>query len=131
MRIRASTTNHRPKDEWLTIKSLATSRSTTSSWKSDECTCRPGIADLCELERLDVSNNDLKQIPPELGRVKTIKSIVLDGNPIKSIRRDIIGRGTMAIMKHLRNRLGEPEEGEVGTNLNPPFLFFSHFQNVC
>jgi hypothetical protein len=36
---------------------------------------------------------------------------VLDGNPIKSIRRDIIGKGTMAIMQHLQNRLGEVVDG--------------------
>ena len=48
---------------------------------------------------------------PELARVKTIKSIVLDGNPIKSIRRDIIGKGTAAIMEHLLNRLGESPDG--------------------
>lgn len=48
---------------------------------------------------------------PELARVKSIKSIVLDGNPIKSIRRDIIGKGTAAIMEHLLNRLGESPDG--------------------
>eukprot|EP00041_Stephanoeca_diplocostata_P029005 m.846870 g.846870 ORF g.846870 m.846870 type:complete len:431 (+) comp23477_c1_seq132:634-1926(+) len=42
-----------------------------------------------QLERLDVTNNDLNVLPPELGLLRSLKSIVLDGNPIRSIRRYI------------------------------------------
>lgn len=73
-------------------------------------TMGPGVSLLTQLERLDVTNNDLRDLPPELGTVRSVKSIVLDGNPMKAIRRDIIGRGTMAVMEHLRMRLGGPSE---------------------
>jgi len=75
-------------------------------------TIGPGISWLTQLERLDVTNNDLRDLPAELGTVRSIKSIVLDGNPIKTIRRDIISRGTVAIMQHLQNKLGTPLEEE-------------------
>ena len=58
-----------------------------------------------QLERLDVTNNDLSGLPAELGALRDVKAIVLDGNPMRKIRRDIITRGTMAIMQHLRNQV--------------------------
>ena len=77
-----------------------------------------GIARLKCLERLDVTNNDLNGIPPELARVKSIKSIVLDGNPIKSIRRDIIGKGT-ASTKQFSNK--PPKKTKKKTKHPLPF----------
>lgn len=61
-----------------------------------------GVARLSQLERLDVSNNDLARLPPELATLRGIKSLVLEGNSMRSIRRDIIARGTQAILEHLR-----------------------------
>jgi len=58
-----------------------------------------------QLERLDVTNNDLSGLPAELGALRDVKAIVLDGNPMRKIRRDIITKGTMAIMNHLRNQV--------------------------
>ena len=48
------------------------------------------IAQLQSLERLDVTNNDLAGLPYVLGTVVPLKSIVVDGNPMRSIRRDIV-----------------------------------------
>lgn len=61
-----------------------------------------GIARLAQLERLDVANNDLTKLPPQLGTLRGMKSLVLEGNSMRSIRRDIIARGTPGIMEHLR-----------------------------
>lgn len=69
------------------------------------------ISTLYKLERLDLTNNDFSSLPPELGTIETLKSIVLDGNPCRSIRRDIISRGTMAIKEHLKSKLAsDPDE---------------------
>jgi Leucine-rich repeat (LRR) protein len=69
------------------------------------------FAILRSLERLDLTNNDLSGLPAELGAIDTLKSIVLDGNPIRSIRRDVIARGTMAVKEHLRSKLEvDPDE---------------------
>lgn len=43
-----------------------------------------------------------------------LKSIVLDGNPMKSIRRDIIMRGTNELKKYLSSRMMEPEANTGG-----------------
>ncbi|XP_076463206.1 leucine-rich repeat-containing protein 40-like [Babylonia areolata] len=61
------------------------------------------------LERLDLSNNDISVLPYSLGTINPLKSIVLDGNPLKSIRRDIIMRGTVELKKYLRSRIEEPD----------------------
>ncbi|KAK2143594.1 hypothetical protein LSH36_827g00044 [Paralvinella palmiformis] len=65
------------------------------------------IALLQQLERLDVSNNDISQLPFVLGTMNKLKCIVLDGNPMKSIRRDIVMRGTNELKKYLKSRLAE------------------------
>lgn len=69
------------------------------------------IIRLQNLQRLDVSNNDLSALPPIIGTMETIKALNVDGNPMRSIRRDIISKGTMAIMKHLRTRIVAPKNG--------------------
>jgi len=65
------------------------------------------------LERLDVTNNSLSNLPFSLGTLPHLKSVQLDGNPIKSIRRDIIARGTVGLLKYLRSRMDESEIKEI------------------
>ena len=57
------------------------------------------------LNRLDIRNNDLTTIPPELSLINTLNNLRLEGNPIKSIRMEIINKGTLEILKYLRTRL--------------------------
>ena len=57
-----------------------------------------------KLERLDIANNNISKLLPEIGNM-SLKALVLDGNPLKSIRRDIISRGTQAVLKHLKSRI--------------------------
>lgn len=59
------------------------------------------------LERLDLANNDLSQIAPQISIMPNLKVITLEGNPIKSIRRDVINRGSAAILKFLQTRIPE------------------------
>lgn len=67
------------------------------------------IVNLQSLERFDVSNNDLNNLPFTLGTLPNLKLLLVEGNPIKSIRRDIIQRGTLGLLKYLRSRLTEEE----------------------
>ncbi|TMW66370.1 hypothetical protein Poli38472_004135 [Pythium oligandrum] len=68
------------------------------------------FAHLYRLKTLDLSNNDLSDLPPGLGYLKYLNHIVIDGNPLRSIRRSIISAGTQALKKYLRTR-GSPPEG--------------------
>jgi Leucine-rich repeat (LRR) protein len=72
------------------------------------------IKALQTLERLDLSNNNLSNLPAEMATIEPLKQILLAGNPLRAIRKDIVNRGTIAIIKHLRNQLTEiaAEENE-------------------
>lgn len=84
------------------------------------------ISLLENLERLDITNNDISALPYVLGTMAPLKSLVLDGNPMRSIRRDIIMRGTQQLKKYLASRLSDDErenlvEGQVSkTNVATP-----------
>ncbi|RUS74149.1 hypothetical protein EGW08_018088 [Elysia chlorotica] len=64
---------------------------------------------LAGLERLDLTNNDISNLPLALGTMTSLKAIILDGNPMRSIRRDIIMRGTNEIKKYLVSRMSDDE----------------------
>ena len=50
------------------------------------------------LRALDASNNDLAELPCSLGTLPKLQRIALDGNPLRSVRRDdVIERGCEAI----------------------------------
>lgn len=65
------------------------------------------------LTLLNLVNNDLFNIPPLLGHHKTIKTIQIDGNPLKAIRRPIIEKGADAILKFLRDKFVEDRDSLV------------------
>lgn len=67
----------------------------------------PSIVNLEELQRLDVANNNISTLPPKMGLMETLKALNVDGNPMRGLRRDIISRGTQAIMKYLQSRIVE------------------------
>jgi hypothetical protein len=53
------------------------------------------------LTQLTLINNDLEKLPPLLGNHKKIKSLTIEGNPLKTIRRPVIIKGNDAIMGNL------------------------------
>lgn len=55
------------------------------------------------LKRLDVSNNSISQFDPAVGQLPLI-SFVVEGNPLRGLRREIIAKGTLEILKYLRSR---------------------------
>mmetsp|Transcript_22278 Transcript_22278/g.58078 ORF Transcript_22278/g.58078 Transcript_22278/m.58078 type:complete len:931 (+) Transcript_22278:1608-4400(+) len=64
------------------------------------------VARLAKLEELCLSNNELGNLPPQLGLLSaTLRSLTLDGNPLRSIRRPIIERGTSAVLEYLKERI--------------------------
>lgn len=60
---------------------------------------------LKSLTYCDLSNNDLQNLDPRIGLMTTLKTLNLEGNPIRSIRRPILERGVSAILSYLRSQL--------------------------
>jgi Leucine-rich repeat (LRR) protein len=60
---------------------------------------------LQKLNCLDLTNNDINKVPPELGLLPAIKSLKLEGNSFKIPRPAILAKGTPAILEYLRDRI--------------------------
>ena len=75
------------------------------------------FAEMTSLKLLDLSNNSLQDVPYELGYCVPLVSLLIDGNPIRSIRRTLITRqgsnSTEALKEFLRTR-GEPPRKQEG-----------------
>ncbi|XP_061593396.1 leucine-rich repeat-containing protein 40 [Cololabis saira] len=66
----------------------------------------PGrLLKLVRLYTLDLSNNDLLSVPPELGLCSSLRSLSLEGNPFRAPRAAIVAKGTDAVMEYLRSRI--------------------------
>ncbi|BFG05634.1 leucine-rich repeat-containing protein 40 [Drosophila madeirensis] len=64
-----------------------------------------GLGALKNLRVLDLSNNDIRQVPPILGNMRNIVTLNLMGNPLRQPRHQILSAGTEAIMAFLRTRI--------------------------
>lgn len=61
----------------------------------------------CRLEELTLTNNNLGMLPPQLGNMSTLRSLALEGNPLRSIRRPVLAGGTPAVLAYLKTRMPE------------------------
>ncbi|CAH0516396.1 unnamed protein product [Peronospora belbahrii] len=66
------------------------------------------IPQMYRLKTLDVTNNDLHDLPAGLGYLKHLNHLLVEGNPLRSIRRSVISSGTEPLKKYLRTRGGPP-----------------------
>ncbi|XP_068020613.1 leucine-rich repeat-containing protein 40 isoform X2 [Melanerpes formicivorus] len=57
------------------------------------------------LGTLDLQNNDLLQVPPELGNCENLRTLLLEGNPFRTPRAAILSKGTAAVLEYLRSRI--------------------------
>ncbi|KAL6108619.1 lrrc40 [Pungitius sinensis] len=73
------------------------------------------ISSLNTLTRLDLTNNDISTLPASLSLLPNLKVLLLEGNPLRGIRRDLLTKGTDVLLKYLRGRIkGDPESVEEG-----------------
>lgn len=70
------------------------------------CSIPEGIKDLNSLIELDLSDNNISSLPPELGLLEpSLQMLKIEGNPLRSIRRTILDRGTKAVLKYLQDKI--------------------------
>eukprot|EP00878_Enallax_costatus_P026031 GHUV01027903.1.p1 GENE.GHUV01027903.1~~GHUV01027903.1.p1 ORF type:complete len:599 (+),score=189.93 GHUV01027903.1:562-2358(+) len=64
---------------------------------------------LCGLQLvlLDLTNNSLSRLPPALGHMTSLRSLPLDGNPLKLIRREIWSGPVSTLLQHLRDQVSD------------------------
>ncbi|NXG14943.1 LRC40 protein, partial [Grallaria varia] len=72
---------------------------------------------LQKLERLDLANNDISRLPYTLGNLSQLKFLALEGNPLRTIRRDLLEKGTQELLKYLRSKI---QDDGPGPNEEPP-----------
>ena len=65
----------------------------------------PQLAPLMQLQTLDISMNDVSQLPPDLARLPLLQNLTIVGNPIRSIPQSVQQRGATAVIDLLRKRL--------------------------
>ena len=68
---------------------------------------------LANLNQLTLVNNDIEKLPPLLGWHKKLQSITVEGNPLKSIRRPVVAKGTVAILAFLKDKFVEGRDDVV------------------
>ncbi|XP_050401832.1 leucine-rich repeat-containing protein 40 [Patella vulgata] len=63
-----------------------------------------GLKRLPVLATLDLQNNNISQVPPELGNCP-LKSLQIAGNLFRNPRPAILAKGTPTLLEHLRSRI--------------------------
>ncbi|XP_015224589.1 PREDICTED: leucine-rich repeat-containing protein 40, partial [Cyprinodon variegatus] len=90
------------------------------------------IPPLLPLTRLDLTNNDISSLPASLSLLPNLKVLLLEGNPLRGIRRELLAKGTSDLLKYLRGRIKEEPEGaaEGPTALTLPSEALVNLQKV-
>lgn len=57
-----------------------------------------------QLASLSFENNNLTQVPCELGLCQQLRAIYMNGNPQKTVRGGVIAKGSMEILTYLKNK---------------------------
>ncbi|KAI9144946.1 hypothetical protein BKA69DRAFT_646450 [Paraphysoderma sedebokerense] len=63
------------------------------------------VEGLENLTHLDVSNNSIGRLPPELGKLNGLKVLKVEGNCFRIPRWDVVSKGSEAVLQWCRSRL--------------------------
>ncbi|TNM87667.1 leucine-rich repeat-containing protein 40 isoform X1 [Takifugu flavidus] len=88
---------------------------------------------LSSLTRLDLTNNDISSLPASLGLLSHLKVVLLEGNPLRGLRRDLLTKGTTELLKYLRGRITESSAAsaaEEPTAMTLPSQAKVNFHNI-
>lgn len=64
-----------------------------------------GLKNLKRIATLNLSNNNINAVPPELGTMTQLRSLELKGNSFRQPRYAILEQGTESILSYLRDRM--------------------------
>uniref|UniRef100_A0A3P8U6Q7 Leucine-rich repeat-containing protein 40 n=1 Tax=Amphiprion percula TaxID=161767 RepID=A0A3P8U6Q7_AMPPE len=87
---------------------------------------------LSTLTRLDLTNNDITILPASLSLLPNLKVLLLEGNPLRGIRRDLLTKGTNELLKYLKGRIKEEPESaeEEHTTMTLPSQAMVNVHNI-
>jgi len=68
---------------------------------------------LKNLQNLNLLNNDIAKLPHNIGLLTQLKTIQIDGNPFKNIRRAIINKGSVTILNYLRQMYSPDTDSQI------------------
>ena len=67
---------------------------------------REDVTKLTALEEVNLTNNNIGSLPPKLGLLgEKLRVLRIEGNPLRSIRRSILDKGTAAVLSYLQSRV--------------------------
>lgn len=66
------------------------------------------LTPLAMLQTLDISMNDVSQLPPQLSLLPVLQNLTIIGNPIRSIPQSVQQRGATAVLDLLKKRMPAP-----------------------
>ena len=64
-----------------------------------------GLLNLSKLATLSLQNNNISQVPPELGLIPSLKNLQLEGNTFRIPRQNILQQGSLAVIEYLKGRV--------------------------
>jgi len=78
---------------------------------------------LQKMKLLDISNNDLQNLPPELGLMRELTKINIEGNPMRSVKMSIRMGGTNNLKKYLQGKIDPNKDlGKIGSGNGSKFF---------
>ena len=81
----------------------------TSNRRANAVATLPGEVCGLTLSLLDLTNNELTALPPKLGTMTTLRRLVLDGNPLRSLPHSVLAGPISKLLESLRKKLPEDD----------------------
>eukprot|EP00826_Nyctotherus_ovalis_P033329 TRINITY_DN2694_c0_g1_i9.p1 TRINITY_DN2694_c0_g1~~TRINITY_DN2694_c0_g1_i9.p1 ORF type:complete len:323 (-),score=86.16 TRINITY_DN2694_c0_g1_i9:85-1053(-) len=72
---------------------------------------------LKSVQNINFLNNDIAKLPHNIGLLEQLKTIQVDGNPMKNVRRTIINKGSVGIISYLKQMYNAETDSQIEETL--------------